>query len=247
MRKEYSVFAPAAIAAIGTLPLPLLHRSLDIRMNRTLRTDIKSLEAMEEEEEKRRLEGLRRYITNWSQTVTFDHDPRLPKILRGRTADIWRVLLSIADSFGSPHWSEVARKAAVTFAGAYRDEDAAVALLYDIQTIFRRLNVDRIKSSILTKELVDLEDGVGVWGSWCGPNDDQSPHALNQSEIATLLRRFDRNLRPQPLFDLGSRDTRGPAGRGYYKKAFERWFAIYCPEKVDDADNVRQLHQKGSE
>ena len=235
---EFSTFTPIAIAAIGTLTLPLLQRSIVIAMHRTLRTDLKTIEMLKLPEEVARLESLRRLIVAWAQGVAqFDIDPPLPKVLRNRTADNWRVLLAIADSFGSAYWSKAARQAAETFAGGYHDEDACVALLYDIRTIFRRNKVDRIKSSALTAALCEMEDGVGIWSAWRGENDDQSPHLITQGQIATLLRRFDRsNLRPRPLFELGHRKTGSKAGRGYYASQFERWWARYCPEDGGDAE-----------
>jgi hypothetical protein len=245
--KNFSTYAPAAIAAIGTLPLPLMRRSVVIRMHRTSRTDLKTYQTIATSGEARRLEAVRRHMIAWSQTAQFNFNPRLPKILRGGTADIWRVLISVADSFQSTYWSKAARDAAVAFADGFYDEDAPVALLFDIRTIFRRLGVDRIKSVLLTQELHELEDGSGVWTAWRGESDDAMPHAITQGEIAALLRRFDPNLRSKPLFELGSRESRGKAGRGFYKHQFERWWRDYCPEKDDenaDSDNVRQLHTK---
>ena len=242
--KSFSTFAPAAVAAIGMLPLPLMRRCVVNRMHRTSRTDLKTIEIMASPEETQRLEALHRHITTWAQTAQFNLDPPLPKILRGGTADMWRVLLSIADSFHSAFWSESARDAAVTYVNGFYDEDAPVALLFDIRIIFRRLGVDRIQSGLLTKELHQLEDGAGVWTAWRGENDDQAPHAIMQGEVAALLRRFDRDLRPKPLFALGSRTSRGKSGRGFYKHQFERWWRTYCPEGDENSDNVRQLRAK---
>ena len=243
--KSFSTFAPAAIGAIGTLTLPLLQRSIAIPMHKTQRTDLKTIEDLGSPEEAKRLDGLRRLIVEWAHKVAqFDLNPPLPKILRNRPADNWRVLFAIADSFGSAHWSKVARQAAEAFAGGYSDEAACVALLHDIRLIFRRLKAERIKSKELADALHELEDGLGIWSAWCGESDDQSPHAITQGEIATLLRRFDRALRPKPLFELGSRQTRGKSARGYYASQFEKWWAAYCPEDGAKTDNVRQLHPK---
>jgi hypothetical protein len=244
--KSFSTFAPAAIAAIGTLPLPLMTRSIVILMHPSKR-DLETIDVMNSPEQTQRFEALRRHIVEWAQGVALDFNPPLPKILRGRAADNWRVLISIADSFGSAHWSEIAREAAVAFADGYFDVGAAVAILIDIRTIFRQLNADRIKSAILAAELHALEDGVGIWSAWRGEADDTSPHAITQGEIALLLRRFDRrNLRPRTIFELGSRKDRGKAGRGYYREQFEKWWTLYCPKDEDDnaADNVRQLRTK---
>jgi hypothetical protein len=154
-------------------------------------------------------------------------------------------MISVADSFGSTYWSKAAREAAGEFAAGYHDEDAPVALLTDIRAIFIRLRVDRLKSLDLAHELHALEDGAGIWTAWCGDHDDQAPHAITQGEIAALLRRFSRTeLRPRPLFDLGSADSRGSAGRGYYRKQFEPWWTRYCGE-LSDAE-IRQLQQLGA-
>jgi Protein of unknown function (DUF3631) len=225
--KSFSTFAPASIAAIGTLTLPLMSRSIVIRMHRTLRTDLKTVEQIRSPEETRRLEALRRHIVAWAQPAQFDLDPQLPKILRGRTADNWRGLISIADCFGNAYWSQVARDAATTFANGFYDEDAVVALLFDIRVVFRRLNVDRIKSAVLAKTLCELEDGAGIWSAWRGESDDQAPHPITQGEIASLLQRLgDHELRPKTVFELGSRKSRGPSGRGYYAHQFKKWWAI---------------------
>jgi Protein of unknown function (DUF3631) len=239
----FSTFAPAAIAAIGTLTLPLLHRSIVIQVHRSLRTDLKTIEEMNSIEELRRLEALRRHIVAWGQTAQFDLNPQLPRALRGRGADNWRVLISIADSFDSKYWSTAAREAAIVFVGGCHDEDACVALLHDIRATFFRLNVDRIKSSVLVAMLNEMEDGAGVWNAWRGENDDQSPHAISQGEVASLLRRFSRDLRPRTVFELGPRGGRGASGRGYHRQQFEQWWERYCPEDNEDAnaDNVRQL------
>jgi Protein of unknown function (DUF3631) len=244
--KKFSTFAPLAIGAIGTLPLPLLRRSFVISMHRSSRTDLKTFEAFGDPEEIKRQEALRRLIVAWAQTAQFDRDPKLPKALRGWTADNWRVLVSVADSFQNTYWSEAARDAAVTFADGYFDEDACVSLLYDIRAVFRTLETERIKSLVLTEKLNELEDGAGIWNAYRGENDDLAPHPITPGEVAALLRKFDRNLRPKPLFEqLGSHKTRGKAGRGYYAHQFERWWAIYCPEDTNETtDNVRQLHQK---
>jgi hypothetical protein len=242
--QAFSTFAPVAIAAIGTLTLPLLHRSIVLQMHRTLQTNLKTMELMNTSEETARLEKLHRHIVAWAQNVKFRPEPPLPKVLHGRAADNWRVLIAIADSFGAACW-KTAREAAIIFAAGSGDEDALILLLYDIRTIFRLDNLDRIKSAVLVRKLIELEDGVGIWGAWRGENDDRSPHEITQPEIASLLRRLD-GLRPQTIFERGSRRSRGPSGRGYYRKQFEPWWKIYCREDDDPADSgkVRRLHQK---
>ena len=241
--RDYSTFGPLAIGAIGTLPLPLMQRSTIINMQRSKRDDLKTKEQLSTPEEVNRLEAVRRIIVTWAQNnPTLSKTTKLPKILRLRTADNWRVLISVADSFGDAYWSKAARDAAVVFAAGYHDEDAPVALITDIRTIFIRRHVDRITSLDLSQELHQLEDGMGIWTAWCGDNDDQASHAISQGEIATLLRRFSRTeLRPRPLFTSKS----AVAARGYYRAQFEPWWARYCPEHGNA--EVRQLRPDASE
>jgi hypothetical protein len=74
--QAFATFAPAAIAAIGTLTLPLLHRSIIIRMHRTLRTDLKTSQALSMPEEIDRLSKVRLLIAAWAQDAKFHHDPQ---------------------------------------------------------------------------------------------------------------------------------------------------------------------------
>lgn len=238
---ERSAFGPLAFATIGTLPRPLTTRSIVVMMHRSKRTDLKTKQHLRMTAEMKRLEGVRRLIVAWAQNnPTFSSTPKLPKILRHRMADNWRVLLAIADSFGSAYWSKAARDAAEAFAVGYSDEDAPISLLYDIRTIFIRRHIDRIKSRDLTQELHQLEDGEGVWSAWTGEREERPPHPITQGEVAMLLRRFSRTeLRARPLFSL-SRHSGGVAARGYYRSQFEPWFEGYCPEG-SEAEVVRQL------
>ena len=247
--RDYSIYAPCAIAAIGTLTLPLLQRSIVITMQRSRRTDLKTKEMFGTPEETKRLAGVQRQIVTWAQSISaFDKNPKLPKALQGhgRICDNWRVLIAIADSFNDEYWSKTARETAVFFCRGYHDEDAPVALLNDIRTVFIRRHIDRIKTLELTQELHELEDGMGLWSSWCGENDDQAPHPITQGEVAQLLRRFSRTeFRARPLFNLGSRNDRGKPARGFYRKQFEPWWAINCNAESEHTDvKVYQL-QKG--
>jgi hypothetical protein len=246
-QRRFSTYGAVSISAIGILPLPLMRRAVVNRMQRSARTDLKTLEMMVSPAEAQRFEAVRRYAVTWAQNAQFNPDPQLPRILRGSMAeDSWRVLISIADSFQSDYWSKAARDAAIAYTDGFQDEDAPIALLYDTRLIMRRLGVDRIKGAILASELHALEDGMGVWLVFCGMNGNQPPHPITQGDILAMFRRFDLNLVPKPLFDRGSREDRGKAGRGWYVSQLERWWKIYCPEKdqEDEANNVQQLRSK---
>jgi hypothetical protein len=156
--QRYRTFAPLAVAAIGMLPLPLLHRSVLINMQRSgaqlRRLDEGSLE----------FHLVRQGIQKWAARCTLAPDPEMPPGLRNRAADNWRVLLSIADDLG---YGKDARSAAVTLNAGRPDEDPGVILLTDIRTVFQARGVDRIASSALIEALLGLE--AGFWSEWRGP------------------------------------------------------------------------------
>jgi hypothetical protein len=131
---RYPTFAPLAIAAIGTLPLPLLHRSIVINMERS------SAQLRRLDEADPAFSWTRQAIREWAANVQLNKEPEIPPELRNRAADNWRVLFSIGDVFG---YGGAARAAAV------RHEDAGVLLLSDIQAIFEVRKADRLSSAVL--------------------------------------------------------------------------------------------------
>jgi hypothetical protein len=92
--RRYPTFAPLAIAAIGMLPLPLLHRSIVINMQRSA-AQLRRLD-----EADAAFAWTRKAIRHWAAKVKLTPDPEMPPSVRNRSADNWRSLLSIADSFG---------------------------------------------------------------------------------------------------------------------------------------------------
>jgi hypothetical protein len=115
-RREYNVFAPIAIAAIGKLPLPLMSRCIVIHMWRH-----DSLKRFDRDDTSD-LDHVYMQIRGWARTVKLNLDPQMPPELHGRDADNWRPLIAIADSFGSDI-GRIARGTAVIFTGEHRDED----------------------------------------------------------------------------------------------------------------------------
>jgi Protein of unknown function (DUF3631) len=212
--QRYRTFAPLSIAAIGMLPLPLLHRSVVINMQRSS-THLRRLD-----EASLVFHLTREGIRNWAADCTLAPDPEMPPALRHRAADNWRVLLSIADDLG---YGEAARATAVALCADRPDEDAAVTLLWDIRTVFQARGVDRIASAALVEALLGLDDGY--WNEWRGPNDDRQPRKLTQAELSRLLRPF--GIRPRTIWPA----RRGPgdrSSRGYLRSEFEEAWRSYC-------------------
>lgn len=155
-----------AIAAIGSLPLPLMRRSIVIHMEKTAgRDDLKKFDTGDADTS-RRINTVYNFILQWARSrPDLNLNPKLPEGLRNRVADDWRPLISIADSFG-PYWAEAAREVALIFQRDYHDEDAGVVLLSDIRDIFNRTAADRMASGDLIVALLDLPDGL--WSEYCG-------------------------------------------------------------------------------
>jgi Protein of unknown function (DUF3631) len=212
--RRYRTFAPLAIAAIGMLPLPLLHRSVVISMQRS------SAQLRRLDEASQVFNLAREAIRKWSATVQLARDPEMPSALRNRAVDNWRILISIADSLG---YGEDARAAAVALSADRPDEDAGVVLLTDIRTIFQARNVDRIGSAALIEALVELGDDR--WAEFRGVNDDRPPRKLTQPQLAELLRPF--GIGSRTIWPLGRRPG-DKSSRGYLQSQFAPAWRAYC-------------------
>ena len=214
--KRFLTFAPLAIATIGMLPLPLMHRAVVIHMERATRA-LRRLDGSDPA-----IDAAYSMIRAWARDVKLNLDPTLPKTLRNRPADNWRPLISIADSFGRASGAS-AREAAVYFSRTHRDEDAAVILLNDIRIVFDARGADRLASAVLVEELVAIDDSM--WSEWRGRHDDQQPRHLSQGELARLLAPF--RIRPRSIWPRQRRQG-SKSSKGYLRAHFERAWQSYC-------------------
>jgi hypothetical protein len=213
---KIKVFAPLAVAAIGTLPFPLLRRSISINMQRP--TADQKLERIDDTSPE--WAASRHQIERWARRCSLAPDPVNPPQLRNRAADNWRALLAIADDLGH---GEAARAAAVKLSANRVYTEPGVALLGDVLLVFQEKGVDRLTSKELVAGLLELNDGD--WNEWRGPKEDQTPHRLTQSELAAMLRPF--HIRPRTIWPKGSRSG-SRSSRGYLKASFQRAWDSYC-------------------
>jgi hypothetical protein len=199
------------------LPLPLLHRSIVINMQRAPKHA--RIERLEESDSA--FPAVRADIRAWAQNCSLARDPEIPASLRNRAADNCRPLLAIADTLGH---GEAARTALLKLYSNRPDEDPGVSLLADIGKVLLTREVDRIGSKDMVEALLELEDAV--WAEWRGVNDDRSPHKLTQSELARLLQPF--GIRSKIIWPL-ARKPGDRSCRGYTRDQFEAAWAAYCP------------------
>ena len=95
--RRFKTFAPMAIAAIGSLPLPLSARCIRITMQRSAGTrKLRSLDT--EDQDLATIYGM--VWQWWAGNPAINHDPEMPGALRNRARDNWRPLIAIADAFG---------------------------------------------------------------------------------------------------------------------------------------------------
>ena len=225
------------MAAIGTLPLPVMHRSIVIDMaRRDGRRQLTRLDT-EDPDTKADLNIAYRMILSWAREAELTSDPIMPVQLRDRQADNWRPLIAIADALGAD-WARRAREAALSWAGQHHEEDAAVVLLGDIRDIFDRLGLERLPSQTMVDHLTAADDAL--WSQWRGMNGNQQPRKLSPGELARLLEPFQ--IRPQTIMDFAAVSGR-PTLKGYYRAQFEAAWRSYCKGGVTPSQprNIEHL------
>jgi hypothetical protein len=236
--KTFTTFAPLAIAAIGNLPLPVSHRSIAIRMERSPDTELERFDPRTNEAQHRMCTAVYFETLSWMQQAKLEPNPPMPKELRNRAADNWRVLFAIADAC-SPEWGQAARNAALELS-QWQDEDIAVQLLSDIREIFKQSGLDRISSSELVASLLEREDSQ--WLEWCGPHGNRPPRKLTMAALARVLSVF--GIRPRTIWQPRP-GVREKTIKGYLRSSFERAWASYCPEREPSGTtNIRHLRAR---
>jgi hypothetical protein len=221
---SYSTYCPLALAAIGSLPLPLLDRSWTIHLVRTQQELPLQLHRKEDRDQ---LEFVRQKILDWSQGRQLDTDPPLPWKATSRRTDNARPLIAFADAC-SDEWGRIVRDALVRLSQRYRDEDLLVILLHDIRTVFDTRNIDRITSVDLVEALVAMEDQP--WPEYRGPRDDQQPKKLTPASMAVLLAKLMPPIgpiRPRAI-RISSKGSNNPTG--YRREWFEKAWEAFCQE-----------------
>ena len=193
---KYPVYAPVALAAIGTLPETIMSRALVIHMHRA-DPDVKLARFDKENEDRardldiaksaasQRLDIAKSAASQRADQVQLDPDPDMPMNLGGRTADNWRVLIAIANLLNR---GKIARDAAIKFLREYKSPNIKISLLRDIRAIFDMTNARILPSKVLMDKLLTLEDSEYDW----------SEQQLTQNKLSRMLNDFQ--IRPQNIW-----------------------------------------------
>jgi hypothetical protein len=216
--REFSTFAPAAIAMIGTLPRTLADRSISVALKRK-RAD-ESVESFRYDHTEE-LDRLARQCARWAAdniAKLREVDPEVPPNLFNRAADNWRPLLAIAEVAGGD-WPRKAREIAARTVDA--DQMKRIGLLADIREVFATRRVDKIKSADLAAALVAMEGHP--WAEY-----GRSGKPLSANGLARMLS-GDHIIPKTVRFGIGSEDT----AKGYEREQFADAFARYLPPPVN--------------
>jgi hypothetical protein len=241
--RQFSTWAPLAIAIIGRLPGTLEDRSVVIPMRRRKPTEKVKLFRSDRAGD---LEVLARKMARWAK----DHERQLatsdPNVgdLLNRIADNWRPLFAIADAAGG-HWPKRVREIADAADRASGDQSLSILLLQDIHWVFdgrpevendrvvlRGTKTDRISSDELVSQLVAIADRP--WGEW-----GRSGKPITQNRLARLLDKF--GIEPSGI-RIGSQTP-----RGYYRSAFEDAFSSYLPNETAKPNETATLQQPNND
>lgn len=224
---DFPVFTPVALAGIGRLPDTIMDRSVVVSMKRRLLGEV--VEPFRSRRVRPEHEALHRRLAAWAHRAEADlaeADPKIPEGVDDRAADLWEVLIAVADVAGG-HWPERARDACAHFTDvrAVDDDSWRVALIAEIIDIFDEDAVDSMTSKELGERLV----GRGAWEG-----------TLTAQRLSVILRPF------------GIRSTKERRGtktwRGYYRADFDDAQARYInsPPPPEDRHNRHNRHTAGS-
>ena len=154
-------------------------------------------------------------------------EPALPESLNDRESNNWSPLVSIADAIG-PEWGELARVAAVTFAGKAATDSATIGalLLGDLRDLFHKraeqeaheVREAELSSAFVCQELGSME--ARPWSEW-----GRSQKPITQRQLASMLEPF--GVRPVGL-RIGNSTP-----KGYRNKDCDDAFSRYLPEIPD--------------
>jgi hypothetical protein len=212
--RQFSTWAPAAIAMIGQLPATLDDRAVRIRLRRRKPTEqVQSFRSDRADH----LRELARKAARW----TADHgaalgaaDPDMGELVN-RAADNWRPLFAIADVAGG-EWPALARQVADHTESVRDEQSIKMMLLSDIRDIIRlRSGEDRIRTAELAALLGDIEGRP--WAEW-----GRSGKPITAAGLA-------RQLSPFGILSAAKRHG-AEVFKGYLFADFEETFAAYLAD-----------------
>jgi putative DNA primase/helicase len=198
--RQFSTWAPLAIAMIGALPGTLADRSIVLSMRRKKADE--QVKRLPLDDQAQPFADLRRQCVRWARDncdSLREATPTVPPGLHDRAADNWRPLCALAAVVGEEWPARLHKAIGALVAQAPEDEETSILLLKDLQMVFRDQKTDRIFSEHLAKTLHELEDKP-----W--PEYGRQRKPISPNQIARLLKPFE--IRPKQM-RIGKEDGRG--------------------------------------
>ncbi len=209
--REFSVFAPVAIAMIGRLPDTLEDRSVAVSLRRKKANERTTIFRHDRCGD---LNTVARKMARW----TADHskalataDPNMGSLFN-RVADNWRPLFAIADLAGG-EWPKRCREAAKAAQAIHDDQSIRIQLLADLRELLGPDDVGLTSDAILAHLLRNPEK---PWLDW------KNGKPITAKAVANFLKSFQ--VFPGKLQIPGD-DRR----RGYPRQALIDAFECYLP------------------
>ena len=204
--RKFSVWAPKALAMIGSPASTIEDRSIIIKLQRKRRDEVvERLNAAAAERLREIARRLMAAVTPEVRAAMYAADPEIPAVLNDRQSDNWRSLLSLADLAGG-HWPTLARQAAVVLSGAEGEtEDLGVRLLLDCVAIFDA--DDELPARALADRLGELPESP--WPTY------RYGKPISADQVGRMLRRFGIKPRKTKTGNVYRRDDVQAAAARY--------------------------------
>jgi putative DNA primase/helicase len=213
--RQFSLWAPMALAAIGHLARTIADRAIIIRLRRRRPDEpIESLRLYRTG----KLDILGRKAARWAvdnAAALAAADPPMPDGIYSRDADNWCPLLAVAD-LASGGWPARAREAAVTLTHAGTDDNDSTRelLLADLRELFAAEQ----SGVLFTAEILAAlhKDETRPWAEY-----GKARKPITDVQLAALLKPY--GIRPKTV----RRGIR--TDKGYRREWLEDTFARYLP------------------
>jgi hypothetical protein len=228
-RKLVDLYAPMMTAGVGLLRnfLAPQQQSRAYMLEMTPYTEATKPERnfyVEGQVDAKALDAVYSLIHKWAAKAELNPNPPMPAGVITRYADNVRGLLSVADNCGED-WGQRARAALMVLLEKERAEHPKIVILRHGLVIFEALELERIPSLRMNKELLRLDLPDAAWKRYRGSSGGEHVHALRMDEQAALLKQSG----------IASRSMKPPGGskafRGYERAWFEEALREYEPAK----------------
>lgn len=179
---SFNVWGAKALAGIGHLSNTIMDRSIVLSLRRKMANEsVERLRHVENNLFQQLQSKLARFQTDYEENVLHAR-PTLPSSLNDREQDNWEPLLIIADITGGD-WPFRARAAAMQLSAMDNATTSeGTDILFSIQEIFERTNIERISTADLINQL--CLDEEQPWATY------NYGKAITPRQIASLLKEY---------------------------------------------------------